>query len=196
MPLTAEEKRERNRVRVNKWRAANRERVRAASTRRWANDPSFREAQRERRAQAKYRDAELKAQRQRRRCAETWPTEILRDIRARCKRSGLPFDLQPSDIAVPDRCPITGEPFVFGHVGHPQSPSVDRRDPALGYICGNVAVISRRANTIKSDCVDPQVFRRLADWLEAGNALTLAQAQGFVEAVAGHLASFPLVEAA
>lgn len=155
-----------NNERVSRWRAANRERVRAQAADRWANDPSYREAQRLRRKQPGYRDAEREAQRAARRDRERWPAVILRDIRRRCAKDGIAFDIVPADIPVPDVCPILGKPFVFGEIGHPMSPSVDRREPADGYVRGNVAVISRRANTMKSDCTDPSVFRRIADWLE------------------------------
>lgn len=154
-----------NNERVNRWRAANRERVRQQSAERWANDPSYREAQRRRRREPGYRDAERAYQRAARRDRERWPGIILREIKLRCAKEGIAFDLLPADISVPDVCPIMLKPFVFGEVGHPLSPSVDRREPALGYVRGNVSVISRRANTMKSDCTDPEVFRRLADWL-------------------------------
>lgn len=41
-------------------------------------------------------------------------------------------------------------------------------NPALGYVPGNIAVISHLANTIKSNCTDPEVFRRVARYLETG----------------------------
>jgi hypothetical protein len=65
------------------------------------------------------------------------------------------------------RCPITREPFIRGEgkVG-PRSMTLDRIKPGLGYVCGNIAVISHLANTIKQNCMDPEVFRRLALYLE------------------------------
>lgn len=158
-----------NNERVSRWRAANRGRVRAQSAARWANDAAYREAQRLRRKQPGYRDAERQAQRDARRDRERWPSVILRDVRRRCAKEGIAFDLIPADIPVPAVCPILGVPFVFGEMGHPCSPSVDRTNPARGYVRGNVSVISRRANTMKSDCIDPEAFRRLADWLEASS---------------------------
>ena len=54
------------------------------------------------------------------------------------------------------------------HKGNiPMSPSLDRQIPKLGYVQGNVAVISHKANSLKNDCTDPSVFRRLADWMES-----------------------------
>lgn len=44
-----------------------------------------------------------------------------------------------------------------GH--HPCSPSLDRRDPALGYVPGNVWVISNRANTMKNDARPDELIK-------------------------------------
>lgn len=72
----------------------------------------------------------------------------------RAQRKNLPFDLTPTDIQIPDRCPVLGIPLEFSHTGTggitDNSPSLDRIKPELGYVKGNVAVISKRANTIKS----------------------------------------------
>jgi hypothetical protein len=46
--------------------------------------------------------------------------------------------------------------------------SLDRIKPELGYVLGNIAIISHLANTIKQNCTDPEVFRRLADYVEQG----------------------------
>jgi hypothetical protein len=173
--MPSPEQREKNRERVNRWRAANRERVREQSARRWRDDPAYRERAKDRRKKPSYRAAEHARQRAERADPAKWPMVVLRDIRRRCKADGIPFDLSPTDIVVPDVCPIRLTPFVFGAVGHPDSPSVDRINPKGGYVRGNVAVISRSANTMKSDCTDPDAFLRLATYL--------AQAQGFVEAV-------------
>jgi hypothetical protein len=48
---------------------------------------------------------------------------------------------------------------------HANSPNLDRLDPAKGYVPGNVAVISQKANRIKTDACSSEI-RRVADWLE------------------------------
>jgi hypothetical protein len=64
-------------------------------------------------------------------------------------------------------CPYLLLPLTRGGVGNnPLTASLDCINPALRYIEGNVRIISRRANMIKNDCVDPEVFRRIADQLE------------------------------
>ena len=54
-----------------------------------------------------------------------------------------------------DVCPVLGIPleWKYGHgkTYNPSSPSLDRIDNSKGYILGNVAIISNRANRLKSD---------------------------------------------
>lgn len=79
---------------------------------------------------------------------------ILVRTKSRAKRLGLPFDLTLDDIVVPDVCPVLGIPLVCGsggRGGRMDSPSIDRIDPALGYVRGNVRIISNRANTLKNN---------------------------------------------
>lgn len=47
------------------------------------------------------------------------------------------------------------------------SPTLDKIRPMKGYVPGNIAVISSRANRIKNNETDPAVFRKVADWLES-----------------------------
>lgn len=78
--------------------------------------------------------------------------QMLERARMRAKEKGLDFDITTEDIIIPELCPILGTPFIRGdRKPTPQSPSLDRIDPARGYVKGNVRVISHRANTIKND---------------------------------------------
>lgn len=96
---------------------------------------------------------------------ELWARRVLNAIRHRAKKDGVAFDLEPSDIRIPDVCPVFGTVFVFGRGrALPTSPSIDRVNPALGYVRGNVAVISKRANMLKGDATAGEL-RLLADWL-------------------------------
>ena len=87
--------------------------------------------------------------------------------RKRARRDGVPFDIVYTDFTMPAICPITERPFVIGR-GRPvdDSPSLDRLIPALGYVKGNVAVLSHRANKIKNDAT-PELLMRAAQWLIA-----------------------------
>jgi len=94
-----------------------------------------------------------------------WPAHICKQVKWRAKSEGIEFRLSKYDIKVPDVCPVLGTPFVFGE-NHPHAPSIDRFDPAKGYVPGNIRVVSRTANMLKNNCTDPEVFRRVALYVE------------------------------
>jgi hypothetical protein len=88
----------------------------------------------------------------RRRLALEPQATMLRMARKRARKQGLPCSIRLSDIVVPEFCPVLGIPlFVQGqHVG-PHSPTLDKLIPELGYVSGNICVISNKANLIKSN---------------------------------------------
>jgi len=76
---------------------------------------------------------------------------LLDHARRRAKAKGIPFSLTLEDIHVPRYCPALGiELRVNEGIVGPDSPSLDRIIPSLGYVPGNVIVVSHLANTIKS----------------------------------------------
>lgn len=77
---------------------------------------------------------------------------ILQHARMRAKEKNVPFDIKVEDLNVPKFCPILGIELCVNE-GHakPNSISLDRIIPDLGYVKGNVAIISYRANTIKNN---------------------------------------------
>ena len=74
---------------------------------------------------------------------------LLHTLRSRCRKLGVVCDLTAADIVIPEQCPVLGLRLDSG----PREcrASVDRKRPKRGYIRGNIAVISMRANRIKSD---------------------------------------------
>ena len=88
-------------------------------------------------------------------------------LQASAKRRGIPFDLTFEDVAYPDHCPILGIP-LFRNIGKngptANSPSIDKIDPKLGYVKGNIQVISHRANVMKQDA-SAEELRRFAAWV-------------------------------
>lgn len=95
---------------------------------------------------------------------------LLRSAKDRARKLDLPFSISLADIQIPERCPLLDVPIVRGK-GKPcaQSPSLDRIDPALGYVPGNVWVISYRANAIKQDATPAELAlltRRLLEKTE------------------------------
>lgn len=93
-------------------------------------------------------------------------TTMVASARARARELGREFSLT-NHIAIPIRCPVLGIELRHG-VGSPtdNSPTLDRIDNDLGYVDGNVAVISRRANRIKSDA-SLEELEAIVQWLRA-----------------------------
>lgn len=81
------------------------------------------------------------------------PRKPLLDLaKHRAKRDGLPFDITVEDISIPEFCPILGTKIaVSENLYGDNSPSVDKVVPSLGYVKGNVYIVSHRANRLKSD---------------------------------------------
>lgn len=74
-------------------------------------------------------------------------SRMLRGAKARAKELSLPFNLVPEDIKIPEFCPVLGIQLKPG--SNDTRPELDRIVPSLGYVKGNVCVISGRANRIK-----------------------------------------------
>jgi hypothetical protein len=88
---------------------------------------------------------------------------MLRSARSRAKRANVPFNLIAADIVIPDICPVLGikvfsVPGASGWRNQNHAPSLDRKVPHLGYVKGNIEVISNRANILKSDA-SPEELR-------------------------------------
>ena len=91
---------------------------------------------------------------------------LLRNARERSKNKRVDFSINLRDILVPAKCPVFGISIETGTgVLHEGSPTLDRVIPELGYVPGNVAVISHKANTIKSNGTSAE-HRKVADWLD------------------------------
>jgi len=89
--------------------------------------------------------------------------------RHRARKKNLPFDLFVEDIVIPERCPALGIPLISGSKGSMDNwPSVDRKVPELGYVRGNICVISYKANRMKSNGTLEELIN-LVRWL-TGNS--------------------------
>lgn len=94
--------------------------------------------------------------------------DMFNAAKQRSRLYGYEFNITLEDIFIPDYCPVF--PWLKLEVGtngqqQPNSPSLDRINNDLGYIKGNVCVISLRANTMKSDGTLDE-HRRLLTYLE------------------------------
>jgi hypothetical protein len=70
--------------------------------------------------------------------------------RARSRQYGVEFSITEEDIVIPEFCPILETRLTKGNGYLPNAMSLDRVDNDKGYIPGNVRVISRKANLMKS----------------------------------------------
>tara|TARA_R110000868_G_scaffold303366_2_gene563847 strand:+ start:135 stop:587 length:453 start_codon:yes stop_codon:yes gene_type:complete len=85
---------------------------------------------------------------------ETWAVETEYSIRKRALNKGLNFDLNREWLLaqIPERCPLLNIPIVFSSgVVVDGTPTVDRKNPKLGYLTSNCWVISAKANRMKSN---------------------------------------------
>jgi hypothetical protein len=86
---------------------------------------------------------------------------LLARARTSARLRGLEFDLGPADLPdpLPTVCPVLGCMLRYDFTerpgsrrqAHPCAASLDRLDSRRGYVRGNVAVISWRANVLKQD---------------------------------------------
>ena len=78
---------------------------------------------------------------------------LLRNAVKRARAKNRECSITVDDITIPTHCPILGlELVTFANNGPlPNSMSLDRIDNDLGYVPGNVIVVSYRANTLKKD---------------------------------------------
>lgn len=90
---------------------------------------------------------------------------LWRLAKQRSKNSGMPFTITEEDIQVPEFCPVLGCRLEFGTMDRRDTaPSLDRVDSSRGYVPGNVAVISWRANKLKNDGTAEE-HQKLANWI-------------------------------
>jgi hypothetical protein len=84
--------------------------------------------------------------------------QIFNSATARAKKKKIPMNITIDDIVVPEYCPVLNIKLERG-IGKAQynSPSLDRIIPELGYVKGNIMIISHKANTIKNNSTIKEV---------------------------------------
>lgn len=95
---------------------------------------------------------------------------LLKNSKTRARLKALPHDILLEDIIIPEYCPVFKDIrlSVINPKSQFDSPSLDRIKPELGYVKGNVIVMSHLANTIKSNGTAEQ-HRMIADWMDSLN---------------------------
>lgn len=94
---------------------------------------------------------------------------MLESARNRAKNINIVCTISLDDIEAPTHCPALGILLDYRAKGKTHaganSPTLDRLVPSLGYVPGNVAVISMRANSIKHNAT-PREVARVAKWMQ------------------------------
>ena len=97
-----------------------------------------------------------------------WAKYANKDAKKRANKKGVPHAITAAYVysILTDVCPIYGTEFQWMGNGKILSTSatLDRVDPAKGYVEGNVVVISSKANNIKSAYKSADLYK-VADWL-------------------------------
>ena len=95
-----------------------------------------------------------------------WTTNTIQAAKRRAAKANVPCTITSKDILVPDVCPVLGIALVIGNGGmQDNSPTLDRIVPDLGYVPGNVTVISWKANKLKGNNTDPELFEKVAKYI-------------------------------
>lgn len=84
---------------------------------------------------------------------------LFKSLKNRAKANGIPFNLEYEDIQWPEKCPVFDVVLQYDTIDKAQndSASFDKVIPELGYIKGNVRIISHRANWLKQDSTIQQL---------------------------------------
>lgn len=116
-------------------------------------------------------DAELARMREttKRRYSSDRRLSLFEGAKRRAKLEGLPFSITIDDIIIPEVCPVLGIPIQVGlPANSPGLPSLDKFIPELGYVPGNITVISLRANSIKKNASIAEI-EALYKWMLSFN---------------------------
>lgn len=90
------------------------------------------------------------------------------------RRAGVEFSLSFDDVVWSCSCPVLESEFHLPGTGEAEtkgpkrnSLSFDRIDPRLGYVPGNVVLVSHQVNSIMGNATSPDRVRQVANWFEA-----------------------------
>jgi hypothetical protein len=92
--------------------------------------------------------------------------QSLYNAKSRAKKNGIPFNIKYKDLPPhPTHCPILNIPLIYRGKRCAGSASIDRIIPMFGYVKGNIAIISNRANTLKNNATIQEI-KLLLTWME------------------------------
>ena len=97
---------------------------------------------------------------------KNWERRRVNEAKKRARYLKVPFNLTEDyikSIAPPDMiCPALGIQMKVGEkekIARVISPSLDRLIPKLGYIKGNIVIVSTRANSLKRDATPEELMK-------------------------------------
>ncbi len=89
--------------------------------------------------------------------------ELYNQAKNRAKRDSIPFTIDLEDVIIPTVCPVLEVPISFTE--KEMAPSLDKKINELGYVKGNVFVVSKRANRLKNDASIDEI-RKILKYME------------------------------
>jgi hypothetical protein len=148
------------------YRTKNRDYLNECARRRRAEN---REAVNKKNRESYYRNREARRKNQKKyeafireamRTDKVWHSkELASSARRRARRYGVPFSITYQDVIIPDYCPALGIKLERNKEKMSRnSATLDRIIPDLGYVPGNVVVISNKANNIKNDATADEIL--------------------------------------
>lgn len=82
---------------------------------------------------------------------------ILRRARGTAIKRGHDFNIEKSDIIIPEYCPYLEMKITPTEFNVDSCPSIDRIDSSKGYVKGNIQIISYKANKMKSNASEEEL---------------------------------------
>jgi hypothetical protein len=114
-------------------------------------------------ARPEYKEDQRRWHRQHR--EQNLPKYLWKAARKRAQQKCLPFTITVDDIIIPEACPILEIPIAASLIKiSDSSPTLDRIDNDLGYVPGNIQVISYLANSMKRNASIKQL-KSFASWI-------------------------------
>lgn len=85
---------------------------------------------------------------------------IFNAAKSNAKRKGIDFTITLDDLVIPTLCPYLGVPLtnIYGQGRVKSNVSLDRIDSTLGYVPGNVQIISDLANRMKQEATPNELL--------------------------------------
>lgn len=91
---------------------------------------------------------------------------MYRRTKSRALKNNIPFNIELEDIIIPEYCPILGIKLLNREIGiskrggfEMNSISIDKIIPELGYIKGNIQIISMKANAMKYSATKDELIK-------------------------------------